>query len=77
MSRNSEAKSISATYPIYYGFVNTSNPADLTTGGVLDITGRNLTRSTAKYTSASATLSNALTEPGYYWILTHSSATAT
>lgn len=74
---NSQAKSISTTYPIYYGFVDTNIPNNLKVDGVIVISDRNLTRSTSKYTNASATLANGLNVPGYFWILTHSSATAT
>ena len=74
---NSQAKSISVTYPCYHGFVTGNEYSQYVQDGVLDISSLGLKRSTTRVQDASATLLNGNNESAYYWILTHNTATAT
>jgi hypothetical protein len=71
-TKSSEAKSIVVTYPAWYGFVAST---DASPGNIIQIIA-SLTRRTSKLTQT-ADLTNGLETAGYYWILTHSTASAT
>lgn len=71
VSKSSKQMSISAVYPIFYGFYPTNVATDLATAV------GTLTRSVSKYTMTDGVLTNNLNEVAYYWVLTHNSATVT
>lgn len=88
VSKNSGARSISAIYPIYYGFATTDDDDKI--ANVMAITGDNaLTRSTTSYSFGGGAVTCNLTndawpegtpaesKTAWYWILTHSSSGAT
>lgn len=70
VAKNSEAKAIAVTNPIYFGFVTTNDHTQL--ASVIE----SLTRQTARK-QQTANLTNSNNAPAYYWILTKSTATAT
>lgn len=70
VTKSSATKSINVVYPAWHGFVDTNNISNANT----QIT--NLARIVAKLTQTTD-LNNQLSDSGYYWILTHNSATAT
>ena len=71
-TKSSTAQSIAVTYPAWHGF---ASGTESTTAAIEAAIG-DLTRITAKVTQT-ADLTNGLATAGYYWILTHSTATAT
>ena len=76
VSKKSTAVNSTVYYPAYYGYITTNNYSSLITNGVLDVAGKNLTRITTKKTDSAITLTNSTGSTAYFWILTHSTASA-
>ncbi|MBE6331694.1 MAG: hypothetical protein E7070_05260 [Bacteroidales bacterium] len=70
VTKSSSAKSITVTFPCFYGFAASANAADI------DTVIPTLTRRTSALTQTAA-LNNQLATAGYFWIVTRGSATAT
>lgn len=79
-TKSSASKSITAVYPIWFGFIPSNNAADFISEGVLDVSAAGLaglTRQTVSKTINKGALNNGTANTAWYWALTHNNATAT